>query len=114
MAESAKQREERMARAATNRMRPAEGSPPRRSTAQRTQKARMTVDMPPALRRRLKSWTGYAATELDVMEVAGAEVVRILIEMLTATREDPAWDDQMTPQLARRVLGEVAQRIEER
>lgn len=113
MAESAKQREERMARAASNRARSTEAAP-RRSTAVRTKPARMTVDMPPALRRRLKSWSGYAAAELDVMDVAGAEVVRILIEMLTATRDDPAWDDQFTPQLARRVLGEVAQRLEER
>jgi len=41
-------------------------------------------------------------------------VVRILIEMLTATRDDPAWDDEFTPVLARRVLDEVAQRLDER
>lgn len=114
MAETAAQREARMARAAANRARGGEGVQPRRSTAVRTKKARMTVDMPPALRRKLKSWTGYAATELDVMDVAGAEVVRILIEMLTATPDDEAWDNDFTPALARRVLGEVSQRINER
>lgn len=80
----------------------------------RTKPARMTVDMPPALRRRLKSWTGYAAGQLDVMDVAGAEVVRILIEMLTATPDDEAWDKVFTPQLARRVMDEVAKRLDER
>jgi len=113
MAETAAQREERMAKAAAGRNR-VPGVQPARRTADRTKKARMTVDMPPALRRRLKSWTGFAATELDVMEVAGAEVVRILIEMLTATRDDPAWDKEFTPALARRVLAEVAQRLDER
>lgn len=113
MAETAAQREQRMAKAAEGRNRAA-GVQPARRTADRTKKARMTVDMPPHLRRKLKAWTGYAATELDVMEVAGAEVVRILIEMLTATRDDPAWDDEFTPALARRVLDEVAQRLDER
>jgi len=74
----------------------------------------MTVDMPPSLRRKLKSWTGYAAGKLDVMDVAGAEVVRILIEMLTATPDDPAWDNEFTPALARRVLDEVSSRLNER
>jgi hypothetical protein len=114
MAETAAQREERLAKAAEGRNRVPGVQPARRATAERTKKARMTVDMPPHLRRKLKAWTGYAATELDVMEVAGAEVVRILIEMLTATRDDPAWDDEFTPVLARRVLGEVAQRLDER
>lgn len=113
MAETAAQREERLAKAAAGRNRAA-GVQPARRAADRTKKARMTVDMPPHLRRKLKAWTGYAATELDVMEVAGAEVVRILIEMLTATRDDPAWDDEFTPALARRVLDEVAQRLDER
>lgn len=111
--ETAAQREERMSRAAEGRTR-GEGAAPRRSTAVRTKPARMTVDMPPALRRQLKAWTGYAANRLDVMDVAGAEVVRILIEMLTATPESRAWDQDFTPDLARRVLLEVSQRIEER
>ena len=110
--ETAAQKEERMMRAASGRTR--EAAPARRSTGVRTKPARMTVDMPPSLRRKLKAWTGYAATELDVMDVAGAEVVRILIEMLTARPDDPAWDDQFTRELARRVLGEVAQRLDER
>lgn len=114
MAETARQREERMAKAAQGRNR-VEGAPPRRRASEaRTKPARMTVDMPPSLRRRLKSWTGFAATELDVMEVAGAEVVRILIEQLTARPEDPAWDPEFTPALARRVMGEVSDRINER
>lgn len=111
--ETAAEREARMARAAGGRAR-GEAAAPRRSTAVRTKPARMTVDMPPALRRRLKSWTGYASNQLDVMDVAGAEVVRILIEMLTASPEDAAWDSEFTPALARRVLDEVEKRLSER
>jgi hypothetical protein len=113
MGETAAQREERMNRAMEGRGRN-EGLPVRRSTGVRTKPARMTVDMPPALRRRLKSWSGYASNQLDVMEVPGALVVRILIEMLTAGPEDPAWDQDFTPALARRVLNEVGQRLDER
>lgn len=114
MTESAADRQDRMARAMEGRGRN-EGPPVRRPTGVRTKPARMTVDMPPALRRRLKSWTGAAARDLDVMDVAGAEVVRILIEMLTAaTPEDPAWDKDFTPALARRVLDEVSERVKER
>lgn len=102
-----------MNRAAGGRIR-GEGAPPRRSTAVRTKPARMTVDMPPALRRQLKAWTGYAATQLDVMQVPGAEVVRILIEMLSATPDSDAWDKDFTPALARRVLNEVSRRLDER
>lgn len=111
--ETAAQREERMARAAEGRNR-GEAVAPRRTTAMRTKPARMTVDMPPTLRRRLKSWTGYAAGQLDVIDVADAHVVRILIEMLTATPDDPAWDNEFTPALARRVLDEVSSRLDER
>jgi len=114
VAETAAQREERLLKAAQGRNRGEGGAPRRRPGAVRTKPARMTVDMPPALRRKLKAWTGYAATELDVMDVAGAEVVRILIELLTARPEDPAWDDKFSPALARRVLDEVAERLEER
>lgn len=103
-----------MLKAAQGRNR-SEGAPPRRRPGTvRTKPARMTVDMPPALRRKLKSWTGYVAGELDVMDVAGAEVVRILIELLTATPDDQAWDDDFTRELARRVMAEVSARIEER
>lgn len=112
--ETAAEREERMRRAAGGRSRGEAAAAPRKSTAVRTKPARMTVDMPPALRRRLKHWTGYASTHLDVMEVAGAEVVRILIEMLTAGPEDPTWDKDFTPALQRRVLAEVSKRIDER
>lgn len=115
MTGAAEEREARMERAAERRNRDRGEAPaPRRSTAVRTKPARMTVDMPPALRRKLKGWTGYAANQLDVMDVAGAEVVRILIEMLTARPDDEAWDNEFTPQLARRVLDEVTKRLDER
>lgn len=114
MSDAARQREERLAKAAQGRNRGEGAAPRRRASEARTKPARMTVDMPPALRRRLKSWTGYVATELDVMDVAGAEVVRILIEQLTAGPDDPAWDPEFTPVLARRVMGEVSDRINER
>lgn len=114
MAETAAQREARMAKAAEGKNRGEGAAPRRRASETRTKPARMTVDMPPSLRRKLKSWTGYVATELDVIDVAGAEVVRILIEQLTATPQDPAWDPEFTPALARRVMGEVSQRVNER
>jgi hypothetical protein len=44
----------------------------------------MTVDMPPPLHRKLKTWTSFAAGQLDVADVPAAEVVRILVELLTA------------------------------
>jgi hypothetical protein len=80
----------------------------------RTKPARMTVDMPPSLRRKLKEWTAYTAGQLDVVDVAGAEVVRILIEMLTAKPGDPGFDEEFTPDLMRRVINEVASRLDER
>jgi hypothetical protein len=49
----------------------------------------MTVDMAPALHRRLKSWTTYAAEQLDVADVPAAEVVRSLVDLLTNVQRSP-------------------------
>ena len=86
MSETAKQREERLARAASGRGRDreaGEGKPAKRPTAQRTTPVRLTVDLTPQLHRRLKNWTGFAATELDVAAVPAADVVRIMVDLLT-------------------------------
>jgi hypothetical protein len=110
--ETAAQREERMARAAEGRNR-GEGPPVRRASQVRTKPVRMTVDMPPALHRKLKQWTGYAAGQLDVADVAAAEVVRILVEILAAQPQDDAWDPEFSPVLARRLLGELRNRLDQ-
>jgi hypothetical protein len=83
MGETAAQREERMARAAAGRNR-GEGAPARRASEVRMKRVRLTVDVSPTLHRKLKAWTGFAAGQLDVADVPAAEVVRILVELLTA------------------------------
>ncbi|QWA26633.1 hypothetical protein KJK32_45415 (plasmid) [Streptomyces sp. JCM17656] len=101
-----------MARAAEGRNR-GEGPPARRASQVRTKPVRMTVDMPPALHRKMKRWTGYAAGQLDVADVPAAEVVRILVDILSATPEEPAWDAEFSPALARRVLRELSNRMDQ-
>lgn len=81
--ETAAQREERMARAAAGRNR-GEDAKPRRASQVRTKPVRMTVDMPPSLHRRLKNWSAWAAGQMDVADVPAAEVVRIMVEVLTS------------------------------
>lgn len=104
--ETAAQREERMAKAAAGRNR-GEGAPVKRSSAVRTKPVRMTVDMPPSLHRRLKGWTGFASQHLDVADVPAAEVVRILVELLT-TEPDKA--TEVTRPLVNAVISELRDR----
>lgn len=92
--ETAAQREARMARAAEGRNRDREGAPERRASEVRTKPVRMTVDMAPALHRQLKRWSSWAAGELDVADVPAAEVVRVLVEMLTG---NPAENEATRP-----------------
>jgi hypothetical protein len=65
-----------------------EGPPPRRASEMRMKPVRMTVDMPPPLHRSLKSFSAWAAGQMDVADVPAAKVVRILVEMLTANPEE--------------------------
>jgi hypothetical protein len=69
----------------------------------------MTVDMPPPLHRRLKSWSGWAAGQLDVADVPAAEVVRILVELLTS---DPAESELARP-MVQAVIEELRARQEQ-
>ncbi|MFE7779284.1 hypothetical protein ACFU5O_36570 [Streptomyces sp. NPDC057445] len=62
---------------------------PARQTAVRTKPVRLTVDMTPVLRRRLRAWTGMAADELGLVDVPAAEVIRALVGRLTDLHGDP-------------------------
>jgi len=105
--ETAAQREERMAKAAEGRNR-GEGPPARRASQVRTKPVRMTVDLAPSLHRKLKRWSSWAAGELDVADVPAVEVVRIMVELLTA---NPAEQELARP-LVRAVVEELRARQE--
>jgi len=109
--ETAAQREERMARSLEGRNR-GEGAPkqPRRASVVRTKPVRVTVDMPPVLHRRLKQWSAWAAGQLDVADVPAAEVVRVMVELLTS---DPREVEASGPPV-RAVLDELAARQEQK
>jgi hypothetical protein len=96
----AREREERLAKAASNRRRNKEGGdgvPEARPTVKRSKPVRLTVDMPPPLHRRLKTWTtGYAAEQLDVTSVRSSEVVRSLIDLLTNEQRDSELRELLT------------------
>jgi hypothetical protein len=101
-----------MERAAAGRSR-GEGAPPRRSPVVRTKPVRLTVDMPPALHRRLKEFTSYAAHELDVADVPAAEVVRVLVRQLTMRPTDRGYDADRVNALTELVLEEVRAQMEQ-
>ena len=103
--ETSAQREERMARAAEGRNR-GEGPPARRASQVRTKPVRMTVDMSPPLHRRLKHWSAWAAGQMDVADVPAAEVVRILVELLTSNPDDV----ELARPVVRAVLDELSAR----
>lgn len=98
MSESAKDRAERMERAAAGkgRDRPGAGPTTRGETAQRTKPIRLSVDLDPPLHYRLDNWTLNARTELDVPRVPAAAVVRVLIDRLTNIQgDDPELRDRL-------------------
>jgi hypothetical protein len=90
VSESAKEREERMARAAAGKGRDRSGPGPavRGETAQRTKPIRLSVDLDPPLHYRLDSWTLNAREELGVPRVPAAAVVRVLLDRLTNIQGD--------------------------
>lgn len=105
--ETAAQREARLDRAASGRGRDDAGlKPVRRASVTRTRPVRVTVDMPPPLHRRFKEWLGAAAEDLDVADVAGAEVVRILVARLTSATTE-AGRDPGVQDLVEHVLDEL-------
>lgn len=106
--ESAAEREARMNRALEGRNRGEGGPPPRRASEVRTKPVRMTVDLAPSLHRKLKRWSSWAAGELDVADVPAVEVVRIMVELLTA---NPA-EQEMARPLVRAVVEELRARQE--
>jgi hypothetical protein len=65
--------------------------------------------MPPPLHRKLKAWTSFAAGQLDVADVPAAEVVRILVELLTS---DPTGSELSRP-LVQAVVEELRSRQEQ-
>jgi hypothetical protein len=67
----------------------------------------MTVDMPPPLHRKLKGWTAFASNHLDVADVPAAEVVRILVELLTV---EPDKASEVTRPLVQAVITELRTR----
>ncbi|MFG2307416.1 hypothetical protein ACGFS9_01805 [Streptomyces sp. NPDC048566] len=58
------------------------------------------------LHRRLKGWSSWAAGQLDVADVPAAEVVRILVEILTSNSEDV----EMARPVVRAVMEELRAR----
>ncbi|MEU9946905.1 hypothetical protein [Streptomyces sp. NPDC047939] len=106
MSESAKEREERMQRAAAGkgRERPGAGPTTRGETAQRTKPIRLSVDLDPPLHYRLDNWSLTARTELDVPRVPAAAVVRVLINRLTNVKGS---DPQLREMLQQAVMDDL-------
>jgi hypothetical protein len=72
----------------------------------RTKPVRLTVDMPPALHRRLKEFTTEAAYQLGAADVPAAEVIRLLIRRLTLTPRDDDYDPA-TADLVKALLADL-------
>jgi hypothetical protein len=89
-----------VAQAPTRRAARASGSRAPAAPAVRTAPVRITVDLSPVDHRNLKRWCDETAHQLGRASVAGADVVRVLLDRLHA---DPA--------LARDVVDGLAQRI---
>lgn len=107
--ETAADREARLERAASG-GRNREDRPTRRASEVRTKPVRMTVDMPPALHRRLKGWAADTARELDVADVPAAEVIRVLVDALTMSSTDPRCDVDESVMLHKLVMRGLRER----
>jgi hypothetical protein len=112
MAETAQEREARMAKAAAGRNRGEGAKPARRVGVARTKPVRVTVDMPPPLHRKFKDWLGAAAEDLDVADVKAAEVLRVLVARLVSSNAPDSRDDPEVRALVVHVLDELRSRMD--
>jgi hypothetical protein len=83
------------------------------SASERSERSRvrLTIDMPPALHRRLKQFANAAALELDVVDVPVAVIMRTLATRLTLRRGDEGYDLEVE-KLVDQVMADIKAQLE--